>query len=62
MNADGTRNEQIKCANDKQFFTKYYLEMKMHRTTELETVRIELHTKSITHQVKLAKARSQNRI
>lgn len=57
MNLDGTGNGQIEYDIKKQFFTKYYLEMAMNLTTELETFGIELQTKSITDQTTLVKAR-----
>ena len=50
MNLDGTGNGQIEYDIEKQFFTKYYSEMEMNLTTDLEAFGIELQTKSITNQ------------
>ncbi len=50
MALDGTGKGQIDFDIEKQFFTKFYLEMEMNLKTELEEFAIELQTKSITDQ------------
>jgi hypothetical protein len=50
MELDGTGKGQINYDIEKQFFTKFYLEMEMNLKTELEVFSIELQTKSITDQ------------
>ena len=50
MELDGTGKGQIDYDIEKQFFTKFYLEMEMNLKTELEVFSIELQTKSITDQ------------
>ena len=50
MELDGTGKGQIDYDIEKQFFTKFYLEMEMNLKTELEAFSIELQTKSITDQ------------
>jgi len=50
MELDGTGKGQIHYDIEKQFFTKFYLEMEMNLKTELEVFSIELQTKSITDQ------------
>ena|SRR5699024_7682456 len=50
MELDGTGKGQIEYDIEKQFFTKFYLEMEMNLKTKLEVFSIELQTKSITDQ------------
>lgn len=50
MELDGTGKGYIDYDIEKQFFTKFHLEMEMNLKTELEIFSIELHTKSITAQ------------
>ena len=50
MGLDGTGKGQINYDIEKQFFSKFYLEMEMDLKTELEVFSIELQTKSITDQ------------
>jgi hypothetical protein len=50
MELDRTGKGQIDYDIEKQFFTKFYLEMEMNLKTELEVFSIELQTKSITDQ------------
>jgi len=50
MELEGTGNGRIQYDIEKQFFTKYYLEMEMNLTAELEAFGIELQTKSVTDQ------------
>jgi hypothetical protein len=50
MELDGIGKGQIDYDIEKQFFTKFYLEMEMNLKTELEAFSIELQTKSITDQ------------
>jgi len=50
MELDGFGEGQIEFDIEKQFFTKFYLEMEMNLKTELEAFSIELQTKSITDQ------------
>jgi hypothetical protein len=51
MKLNGTGKGQIDYDIEKQFFTKFYLEMEMNLKTELEAFAIELKTKSITDQM-----------
>lgn len=50
MNLDGTGKGQIDYDIEKQFFTKFYLDMEMNLKTDLDSFSIELQTKSITDQ------------
>jgi hypothetical protein len=50
MELDGIGKGQIVYDIEKQFFTKFYLEMEMNLKTELEVFSIELQTKSVTDQ------------
>lgn len=50
MTLDGTGKGKIQYDLEKQFFTKYYLEMDMDLKTELAVFSIELQTRSITDQ------------
>lgn len=50
MELDGTGKGKINYDIEKQFFTKFHLEMEMNLKTELENFGIELQTKSITDQ------------
>lgn len=50
MELDGTGKGQIDYDIEKQFFTKFNLEMEMNLKTELQAFSIELQTKSITEQ------------
>ena len=50
MELDGTGEGQIEYDIEKQFFTKFYLEMEMNLKTELEVFAIELQTKSVMDQ------------
>ena len=50
MELDGIGKGQISYDIEKQFFTKFYLDMEMNLKTELEAFNIELQTKSITDQ------------
>lgn len=58
MKLDGTGKGQVEYDIKKQFFTKYYSEMEMDLTTNLEEFGIELQTKTITEQTTEIKARS----
>jgi hypothetical protein len=51
MELDGTGKGKLEYNIEKEFFTKFYLEMEMDLKTELEVFSIELQTKSITDQV-----------
>lgn len=63
MNLDGTGKGQIEYNIEKQFFTKFYLEMEMNLNTELEAFGIELKTKSITDQTtEIKKPAGNNRL
>ncbi|NAY93430.1 hypothetical protein GTQ34_16080 [Muricauda sp. JGD-17] len=50
MVLDGTGDGQIYYDIEKQFFTKFYLEMEMNLKTELDVFAIELQTKSVMDQ------------
>lgn len=56
MKLDGTGKGQVEYDIKKQFFTKYYSEMEMNLTTNLEEFGIELQTKTITEQTTEIKA------
>lgn len=59
MELDGKGKGQIDYDIEKQFFTKFYLEMEMNLKTELEAFSIELQTKSVTDQTTEVKKASR---
>ncbi len=59
MEVNGTGKGQIDYDIEKQFFTKFYLEVEMNLQTELEVFSIELQTKSITDQTTQIKKASR---
>ena len=50
MELDGTGKGQVDYDIEKQFFTRFYLDMEMNLTTELEVFTIELQSRSFTDQ------------
>jgi len=61
MDVDGTGAGQIYYDIENEALTKFYLEMEMSLTTELETFSIELQTKSIVDQITEIKKLSGSR-
>lgn len=60
MKLNGSGNGKIQYDIEKQFFTKYYLEMEMKLKMDLEPFSIELQTKSTTDQTTEIKTSSEN--